>query len=56
MSKLKNSFGQFSINTTLTEISICISQLGMTGGWERQLGQNDQKLHENNKISVFWAK
>ena len=31
-----------------------VSQLESTGG--RHFGQNGKKLHENDKISVFWAK
>ena len=28
--------------------------MGSTGG--EQFGQNDQKLHENYKIGIFWVK
>ena len=34
-----------------------VSQMGSTGGRrEGQFGQNGQKLHENNKISIFGSK
>ena len=32
-----------------------VSQVGSTGGGTIQCKQNDQKLHENYKINIFWV-